>query len=106
MVQQKFFGTKKRFKVKNLYAIASKHPDAEIMARILKNWGYGLIRGSSKKRGKIVIQEMNEIFHNNGIIANFPIFARLPMVSLKLYSQLKSHPEYPHCNHHLNRHHY
>ena len=58
-----------RFKVKNLYAIASKNPDGEIMARILKNWGYGLIRGSTKKRGKIVIQEMNEIFQNNGIIA-------------------------------------
>ena len=60
---------KSEFRKDTVSAIASKHPDAEIMARILKNWGYGLIRGSSKKRGKIVIQEMNEIFHNNGIIA-------------------------------------
>ena len=58
-----------RFKTTNLYAIAGRHVDAEIMARILKRWGYGLIRGSTKKGGKAVVQRMAEIFNNEGIIA-------------------------------------
>ena len=58
-----------RLKTTNLYAIASRHSDAEIMARILNNWGYGLIRGSTRKGGKAVVQKMAEVFKNAGIIA-------------------------------------
>ncbi len=58
-----------RLKITNLYAIASRHTDAEIMARILKRWGYGLIRGSTKKGGKAVVQKMVEVFKDGGIIA-------------------------------------
>ena len=50
-----------RLKTTNLYAIAGRHTDAEIMARVLKWWGYGLIRGSTKKGGKVVVQKMAEI---------------------------------------------
>tara|TARA_B100001029_G_scaffold96655_1_gene79368 strand:- start:2093 stop:2749 length:657 start_codon:yes stop_codon:yes gene_type:complete len=53
----------------NVYAIASRHTDAEIMGRILSKWGYSLIRGSTKKGGKEVVREMGNIFKNNGIIA-------------------------------------
>ena len=58
-----------RLKITNLYAIASRHTDAEITAQILKRWGYGLIRGSTKKGGKAVVQKMAEVFQNSGIVA-------------------------------------
>ena len=58
-----------RLKTTNLHAIASRHSDAEIMARILNNWGYGLIRGSTRKGGKAVVQKMAEIFKGAGIVA-------------------------------------
>lgn len=47
---------------KGLWAIASKHRDAEIMGRILESWGYRLIRGSSNKGGKEVLRNMTKIF--------------------------------------------
>ncbi|SVD21073.1 uncharacterized protein METZ01_LOCUS373927, partial [marine metagenome] len=58
-----------RLKTTNVHAIASRHTDAEIMARILQRWGYGLIRGSTRKGGKAVVQKMADIFKNAGIIA-------------------------------------
>lgn len=58
-----------RLKMTNLHAIASRHSDAEIMARILKHWGYSLIRGSTKKGGKAVVQKMADVFKNGGIVA-------------------------------------
>ena len=41
-----------RLKTTNVYAIASRHTDAEIMARVLRRWGYGLIRGSKERVAK------------------------------------------------------
>jgi len=58
-----------RLKTTNLHAIASRHTDAEIMARILNKWGYGLIRGSTRKGGKAVVQKMAEVFKSAGIVA-------------------------------------
>ena len=58
-----------RLKTTNLHAIASRHTDAEIMARILNNWGYGLIRGSTRKGGKAVVQKMAAVFKSGGIVA-------------------------------------
>ena len=58
-----------RLKTTNLHAIASHHSDAEIMARILKRWGYSLIRGSTKKGGKAVVLKMADVFKNGGIVA-------------------------------------
>ncbi len=49
---------------KGLWAIASKHRDAEIMGRILEAWGYRLIRGSSNKGGKEVLRRMTEVFES------------------------------------------
>ena len=51
------------------HIISSRHPDSEILAHILRHWGYGLIRGSTKKGGGRVIREMTEIFKRGGIIA-------------------------------------
>ena len=58
-----------REKTTNLHAIAGRHTDAEIMARILRRWGYGLIRGSTRKGGKAVVQKMADVFKNAGIVA-------------------------------------
>ena len=58
-----------RLKTTNLHAIASRHSDAEIMARILKHWGYSLIRGSTRRGGKAVVQKMADVFKNGGIVA-------------------------------------
>ena len=58
-----------RLKTTNVHAIASNHFDAEIMAQILNQWGYSLIRGSTKKGGKAVINQMSKVFKDNGIIA-------------------------------------
>mgnify|MGYP000019867990 CR=1 FL=1 len=58
-----------RLKTTNVHAIASRHTDAEIMARILRRWGYGLIRGSTRKGGKTVVKRMAKVFKNAGIIA-------------------------------------
>ena len=52
-----------------LHIISSRHADSEILAHILRHWGYGLIRGSTKKGGVSVIREMTEIFNRGGIIA-------------------------------------
>ena len=52
-----------------LHIISSRHADSEILAHILKHWGYGLIRGSTKKGGVSVIREMTEIFKEGGMIA-------------------------------------
>ena len=53
----------------DFWAIASKHKDAEVMAKILSRWGFGLIRGSSRKGGENVIKEMNEKFMGSQNIA-------------------------------------
>ena len=39
------------------------------MAQILNKWGYGLLRGSTRKGGKAVVKKMAEIFKNAGIVA-------------------------------------
>jgi len=53
----------------DFWAIASKHKDAEVMAKILSRWGFGLIRGSSRKGGENVIKEMNKKFKEKQNIA-------------------------------------
>ena len=45
-----------------LHIISSRHADSELLAHILRNWGYTLIRGSTNKKGIRVIREMTDIF--------------------------------------------
>ena len=52
-----------------LHIISSRHPDSEILARVLRHWGYSLIRGSTNKGGISVIKEMKKIFKKGGMIA-------------------------------------
>lgn len=53
----------------SLHIVSSRHPDSEILGRILIKWGYKLIKGSTNKGGSQVIRKMREIFNNRGIIA-------------------------------------
>ena len=57
-----------RFHAK-IHIVSSRHPDSEILGRILKKWGYKLIKGSTKKGGLKVIKEMTKVFNNGGMIA-------------------------------------
>ena len=52
-----------------LHIISSRHPDSEILAHVLRHWGYSLIRGSTNKGGISVIKEMKKIFKRGGMIA-------------------------------------
>ncbi|MFQ6609467.1 MAG: lysophospholipid acyltransferase family protein [Fidelibacterota bacterium] len=47
------------------WVIASLHNDGDVMARVLKRWGFRLIRGSSKKGGRDVITKMKEAFESD-----------------------------------------
>ena len=52
-----------------LHIISSRHADSEILAHILRRWGYGLIRGSTNKGGMSVIKKMTKIFSKGAMIA-------------------------------------
>ena len=53
----------------SLHIVSSRHPDSEVLGRILIKWGYKLIKGSTNKGGSQVIRKISEIFNNGGIIA-------------------------------------
>ena len=55
----------KLFSKKNAYAIVSMNKDGEILANLLAKWNYNLIRGSSSKKGKEVIEKIVEIKDKN-----------------------------------------
>tara|TARA_B100000959_G_C14731453_1_gene521163 strand:+ start:122 stop:775 length:654 start_codon:yes stop_codon:yes gene_type:complete len=57
-----------RFHTK-LHIVSSRHPDSEILGRVLKNWGYDLIKGSTNKGGISVIKKMSNVFDDGGMIA-------------------------------------
>ena len=44
-----------------IWAISSTHKDSEIMAKILKNWKWKLIRGSSTRGWRNVVLEMTKL---------------------------------------------
>ncbi len=57
-----FFVVKNKIKT---WAIASPHQDGYIMAQILKKWNVSIIEGSSNKKSKNVVEQMQEIFQND-----------------------------------------
>ncbi len=44
------------------WTVASRHGDGAIMAKIVERWGFGLMRGSSRKGGREVLVKMNQVF--------------------------------------------
>ena len=53
------------YKKINPWTIASTHSDAEIIAKVIKRWGFKLIRGSSTRGGKEVLRKMNYVFKSD-----------------------------------------
>ena len=46
---------------KNFVALVSKSKDGELLAKILKSWGYDVVRGSSSRDGNVVLRMMIEL---------------------------------------------
>ena len=63
-----FYVIKQKIK---LWTIASPYKDGEIISQILKKWDFKIIKGSSNRNSKKVLQKMNQIFQSdpNAIIA-------------------------------------
>ena len=81
----------------SLWAVSSTHKDSEIMASILKNWNFKLIKGSSTRGWRNVIKKMMGLFqHSGNIIAvtndgpkGPPFVAKKGSVSLALKQQVQ-----------------
>lgn len=56
------------FKDLNAYGVVSKSKDGSILSQILENWNYKLIRGSSSKGGKEVLNQIIENLLTNYIL--------------------------------------
>ena len=58
----------KVFKKKNAIGVTSLSKDGDMLATLLKMWGFSLIRGSSSKGGSKVLQEMVEAARNSFVL--------------------------------------
>lgn len=56
------------YKNRNPYAVVSKSKDGEILSELLDYWGLELIRGSSSKDGKLVLEGIIDKLHYNTIL--------------------------------------
>lgn len=50
------------------YAIVSKSKDGAVLSALLEKWGLNLLRGSSSKGGKEVLQQIGELAKNNLVL--------------------------------------
>ena len=57
-----FYVIKQKIK---LWTIASPYKDGEIISQILKKWDFNIIKGSSNRNSKKVLQKMNQIFQSD-----------------------------------------
>ncbi|MCX8056996.1 MAG: lysophospholipid acyltransferase family protein [Ignavibacteria bacterium] len=71
-------------KNKNFYGVVSQSKDGEILSRLLKKWNYKLIRGSSSKDGKEVMQQMVEALKNGYSLAITPDGPKGPREKMKI----------------------
>ncbi|MCX8009953.1 MAG: lysophospholipid acyltransferase family protein [Ignavibacteria bacterium] len=69
---------------KNFFAVVSQSKDGEILSRVLKKWGYKLIRGSSSKDSKEVMSEMVASLTNGNCLAITPDGPRGPIYNMKI----------------------
>lgn len=56
------------FKFKNSVGVVSKSKDGQILSDLLEHWNYQLIRGSSSKGGKEVLDSIIDRLNNNTIL--------------------------------------
>lgn len=71
---------------KNCTAVVSKSSDGEILAKLLEKWNYKLIRGSSSKDSKEVMQNMTSALESGESLAITPDGPRGPIHKLKIGS--------------------
>ncbi len=68
---------------KSCAAIISKSKDGDLLAKILKQWGYQVVRGSSSTGGSVALGVMVDYAKNNYSIAITPDGPRGPVYKLK-----------------------
>ena len=68
---------------KKLIALTSKSKDGDLLARVLKNWKYGVIRGSSSTGGDVALGIMVDYGKNKHSITITPDGPRGPRHKLK-----------------------
>jgi lysophospholipid acyltransferase (LPLAT)-like uncharacterized protein len=71
-------------KDKNFFGVVSQSKDGEILSRLLQKWNYKLIRGSSSKDSKEVMNQMVETLKNGFSIALTPDGPRGPREKMKI----------------------
>ncbi|MDH7515305.1 MAG: lysophospholipid acyltransferase family protein [Bacteroidota bacterium] len=65
-------------------AVVSLSRDGEILARILAAWGYTVLRGSSSRGGKGVMESMRSVLRDGGILCVTPDGPRGPRHEMKM----------------------
>jgi lysophospholipid acyltransferase (LPLAT)-like uncharacterized protein len=68
---------------KNFVALVSKSKDGELLAKLLKDWGYEVVRGSSSKGGNVVLRMMIDYASNKRKVALTPDGPRGPIYKMK-----------------------
>lgn len=71
-------------KDKNFYGVVSQSRDGEILSRLLVKWNYQLIRGSSSKDSKDVMNKMIEVLKSGFSLAITPDGPRGPREKMKI----------------------
>lgn len=66
-----------------LYVLISIHRDGEIIANVMKRFGFSLVRGSSKKGGTAALREMLQLLKENKALAITPDGPKGPVEVLK-----------------------
>lgn len=68
---------------KNFAALISKSKDGDLLSKVLRNWNYNVIRGSSSIGGDVALGIMVDYAKNNSSIAITPDGPRGPAFKLK-----------------------
>jgi lysophospholipid acyltransferase (LPLAT)-like uncharacterized protein len=68
---------------KNFTALISKSKDGDLLEKILKHWGYNVVRGSSSKGGDVALGIMVDYARNNESVLITPDGPRGPLNKMK-----------------------
>lgn len=71
-------------KGKNFYGVVSQSKDGEILSRLLRKWGYKLIRGSSSRDSKEVMSQIIDALQKGFNLAITPDGPRGPSQKMKI----------------------
>ncbi|MHB1685981.1 MAG: lysophospholipid acyltransferase family protein [Ignavibacteriaceae bacterium] len=71
------------FRDKNFAALTSQSKDGDLLARILKQWNYNVVRGSSSQGGSVALEILIDFAKNNCSIAITPDGPKGPLHQFK-----------------------